>query len=119
VLVCGPTPDSFEPAPPPGGFVDHPAVCDAAARIVGEQAERLMTTNALPTLPLVDVASCGAAGIGSAQEGRWMAKFALANAADVPPYRSVVARSFTLDGSGAGAEAPVVVSLSEEPWPAT
>lgn len=48
-----------------------------------------------------------------------MAKFALANAADVPPYRSVVVRSFTLDGSGAGAEAPVVVFLSEEPWPAT
>lgn len=113
VYVCGPVSDSFEPAPPPGGIADYPAVCDMAAAIVGERAETLMITNALSTLPVIDIASCGAAGLGSAQESRWMAKFALANAQDVPPYLSVVVRSFTLDGSGG--EGPLAVWLSEEP----
>jgi hypothetical protein len=115
VYVCGPVPDSFEPAPPPGDILDYPAVCDIGAAIFRKEAEALMVRNALSTLPVIDVASCGAAGLGSAQEGHWMAKFALANPKDVRPYRSVVLRNFTLDGSGDQRLAGV--TLSEEPWP--
>lgn len=114
LYVCGPVADSFTPAPPPGDYADYPAACELAASIFQEWAPTLMANDGLSTLPVIDVASCGATGLGSAQEGRWMAKFALANAQDVSPYRSAVVRGFTLDAIQT--ERPVAVFLSEAPW---
>jgi hypothetical protein len=73
-----------------------------------------MAAYGLSTPPSVDVESCGAAGLGSKQEGRWMARFGLANRQDVGPYKSATVRDFTLGGDDAR---PVPVSLSKEPWP--
>lgn len=115
VHICGPIADSFEPPPPPGGYADYPDVCDAAAQIFNERAEEIMLANGLDTPPSIDALSCGAAGLGSNEEGRWMTKFGLANPQDVPPYLSAVIPSFTLHGDGGS----VAVFLSETPWPLT
>jgi hypothetical protein len=51
VYVCGPVPDSFEPAPPPGDILDYPAVCDIGAAIFRKEAEALMVRNAFQRSP--------------------------------------------------------------------
>jgi hypothetical protein len=73
-----------------------------------------MTLNGLSTAPVIDIKACGAAGLGSATEDRWIVRFPVTNTDAVAPYRSVVVRDFTLDGPEDGV---VGVSLSEEPWP--
>lgn len=113
VLVCGPISESFEPPLPPGGYEDYPAVCDAAATAIAEEGSDLMAAKGLSTAPEVDVGSCGAAGLGSAQEARWVVKFGLSNPDSVAPYASVVIQDFTITGD----EHSFVVILSETPWP--
>jgi hypothetical protein len=113
VHICGPIADSFEPPPPPGGYSDYPDVCDAAARLFNERAEGIQSANGLDSPPTIDVKTCGAAGLGSNAEGRWMVKFGLANPEAVPPYLSADIQSFTLEADGSS----VGIFLSETPWP--
>lgn len=71
-----------------------------------------MDANALQSLPVIDVSSCRAFGVGNASEGRWIAKFSLET-----PVRSVASgvfagaevHNFTLDGRGGG----VILSIEE------
>jgi hypothetical protein len=116
VHICGrgDLPDSWKPAPPPGDYSDYPAACDAAARIVDDRADELMSVYELSTPPIIDVQSCGAGGLGSEEEDRWRARFGLVNSDDVPPYQSVTVTSFTLDAG----DRPSPVRLSESRWPA-
>jgi len=114
VDVCGPIPEGFEPAPPPGNYADYPALCDEAARIFDERAEGLVQAYGLRAPPRIAVQSCGAAGKGSKEDGRWLAKFGLANAGDVSPYRSAWVMNLT---TGGVSELPVTVVLREDPWP--
>lgn len=87
-------------------------MCDAAARIFEKRAEELMFQYSLSVLPRIAVESCGAAGMGSEKEGRWLVRFGLTNPQDLPPYKSVEMVSFTL-----GDESPSV-HLDEGSWPA-
>lgn len=114
VYVCGPVPEGWAPAPPPGTYADYGEVCDAAARVVDDQGATLMATYQLAAAPKADVESCGAAGIGSELEGRWLIRFGLANPQEVRPYRSA-----SLFGFRPASEDPrsVIVRLSKRPWP--
>ena len=114
VYVCAPVPEGWEPAPPPGTYADYGEVCDAAARIVDLQGPTLMATYDLATAPKVDVESCGAAGMGSAQEGRWLVRFGLANLQGIRPYKSASLFGFV---PASGDPRSVIVTLSKRPWP--
>jgi hypothetical protein len=117
VYICETVPESYRPAPAPGGYADYSAVCDAAAQVFAAHAAQLVEIRGLPTLPIIDIMSCGAAGLGTAQEKRWIVKFALANAQDVLPYRSVIIQGLVFGDVVSDKGPPVLVRLSGAPWP--
>ena len=86
VYICGPIAESFKPPPPPGDYADYPDVCEAAAAIVVARTRDLMSRYDLLSVAEIEVMSCGAGGIGSEQDGTWMAKFGLVNLHDSAPY---------------------------------
>jgi hypothetical protein len=89
-------------------------VCDTAARVFDQEAERLMVAYGLEAPPIIDVESCGAVGIGSEQEGRWLVKFGLAK--EIPPYQSAEIFTLILDTTGR-VERAAGIRLLEQPWP--
>lgn len=98
----------------PTYYVDgtrHPAVCDDAAKAFEGQALSFADRYQLRFAPVVDVETCGAAGM---LHGEWQVRFGLANVEDVQPYRSA-----TLFGFDPSSDAPSPFSLSRDPWPAT
>ena len=117
VFVCAPVEEGFEPAPPPGGYGDYPQVCDAAAAIFEAHANDLVDEYALPSVPQVELSTCGAGGLGSKDENRWSVKFGLAET--VGQYSSALIPQLDMDApTGTPQEGPgVIVVLSETPWP--
>jgi len=111
VYICAPVPEGWTPPPPPGSYAEYPAVCDDAATAFEGQALSLADRYQLRVPPVVDVETCGAAGM---LDGEWQVRFGLTNAEDVQRYRS--ATLLDLDPSS---DAPSLVSLSKDPWPAT
>lgn len=105
--VCAPLSDpNFSPPPPPGNATEYPEVCAVATQIFNQNAKSLMNGQALQRLPVIDVSTCMAAGIGNASEGRWMAKFALetpvASVTDARVFVAAEIHNFTLAGRQGG-----------------
>jgi hypothetical protein len=111
VYICAAVPEGWMPPAPPGSYADYAAVCDDAAKAFEGQALSLAERYQLRLAPVVDVETCGAAGM---LDGEWQVRFGLANAEDVQPYRSA-----TLFGFDPSSDAPSPFSLSKDPWPAT
>ena len=114
VHICGEVEEGFTPAPTPGGYADYKQVCDQAAQVFQERVKDLVRLCGLEATPAIDLASCGAGGRGSAQENRWLVKFALANADEVSPYRSAWVVELELDAAEGGS---AEVALQESLWP--
>jgi hypothetical protein len=92
VYICAPVPEGWTPPPPPGSYADYPAVCDDAAKAFEGQGLSLADRYQLRFAPVVDVETCGAAGM---LHGEWQVRFGLANAEDVQPYRSATSSAST------------------------
>ena len=112
-FICGPIDDDFEPPPAPGGYGEYPGVCEAAAQVVASKAQDLQKHYDASEPPLIDVMTCGAAGLGDAKDDRWLVAFGLTNSAAYPPFHSVIVRDFSQTDTKNG---PVVL-LREGKWP--
>jgi hypothetical protein len=115
-FVCAPVEEGFEPAPPPGGYADYPEVCDAAAAVFETHAKGLVDEYALTSVPQVELSTCGAGGLGSKDENRWLVRFGLAEM--VGKYSSALIPQLDMDAQTDSTQGlGVIVVLSETPWP--
>ncbi len=112
--VCDELPAGFEPAPPPGTSEDYPEGCAIAAKVIRDRAAELSRQIGLSEVFQIDPSGCMAAGMGAAQEGRWMARFPLVREVSAPDgttYRTAVVWEFTIAGTTVeGEEPPVFLS---------
>lgn len=92
VHICGDIPDGWTPAPAPGTADDHPEVCDTAWSLVQRYGFDGLLRYELDAAPVLDRASCRAAGTGTTSEATWTVTFAVANPEALGGYRTLILR---------------------------